>query len=307
MWKIERYSKNNTYFAVNFSLYTMNNIFKTTVTLGIVLLLSACCNSSTNTCSSLSDLPGVIPLPQTSTTTETGEYTLSHGHTIGLDLNNSQLVGIADFLNKKIALATGFTLNKKEDGNIRFVLSDKANYGKEGYQLVVNNNGVEILASQPAGIFYGVQTLLQLLPNEIKSTELATPASGWVVPFTDIKDAPQFAHRGMMLDVSRHWFNKEEVMSYIDQIAEYKMNVFHWHLTDDQGWRIEIKSLPRLTEVGAFRAPRVGQWWKREPQRTGEEATYGGYYTQEDVKDILAYAAERFVRVIPEIDVPGHS
>lgn len=110
-----------------------------------------------------------------------------------------------------------------------------------------------------------------------------------------------------MLDVSRHWFTKEEVMRYIDQLAEYKMNVFHWHLTDDQGWRIEIKSLPRLTEVGAWRAERVGDWWSRSPQQPGEPLTYGGYYTQEDIKEVLAYARQRYVRVIPEIDVPGHS
>ena len=96
-------------------------------------------------------------------------------------------------------------------------------------------------------------------------------------------------------------------MKYIDELAEYKMNVFHWHLTDDQGWRLEIKSLPKLTEVGAWRAPRVGQWWQRERQQPGEETTYGGFYTQEDVKEVLAYAAKRYVRVIPEIDVPGHS
>ena len=110
-----------------------------------------------------------------------------------------------------------------------------------------------------------------------------------------------------MLDVSRHWFTKEEVMRFIDELAEYKMNVFHWHLTDDQGWRIEIKSLPNLTAKGAWRAKRVGQWWQREPQQPDEEATYGGYYTQEDIKDVLAYAKQRYVRVIPEIDVPGHS
>lgn len=110
-----------------------------------------------------------------------------------------------------------------------------------------------------------------------------------------------------MLDVSRHWFTKEEVKRYIDQLAEYKMNVFHWHLTDDQGWRIEINSFPRLTEIAAWRVPRVGQWWHREPQQEGEETTYGGYYTKEDIKEVVAYAAERYVRVILEIDVPGHS
>ena len=100
---------------------------------------------------------------------------------------------------------------------------------------------------------------------------------------------------------------RKKFLKYIDELAEYKMNVFHWHLTDDQGWRLEIKSLPKLTEVGAWRAPRVGQWWQRERQQPGEETTYGGFYTQEDVKEVLAYAAKRYVRVIPEIDVPGHS
>ena len=110
-----------------------------------------------------------------------------------------------------------------------------------------------------------------------------------------------------MLDVSRHFFNKEEVKAYIDQLAEYKMNVFHWHLSDDQGWRIEIKSLPGLTEKGAWRAKRVGQWWQRTPRQNGEATDYGGFYTQEDIKEIVQYANERFVQVVPEIDVPGHS
>ena len=145
-----------------------------------------------------------------------------------------------------------------------------------------------------------------MLPPEIKNSQ-KQKGIDWTVPCTDITDKPQFAWRGLMLDVSRHWFTKEEVKKYIDELAEYKMNVFHWHLTDDQGWRLEIKSLPRLTEVGAWRAPRVGQWWQRAPQQPGEETTYGGFYTQEDVKEVLAYAAERYVRVIPEIDVPGHS
>lgn len=299
--------KNKHVLCSKLSLHTMNNIFKTTVSLSVCLLLSACCNSSTSTTSSATDLPGIIPLPQVLISAESGTFTLANNQTIGLDLNNPSLVGIADFLNDKLALSTGFSLNKKTTGDIRFILSDTDDYGKEGYQLVVNNDGVAIKASQPAGIFYGVQSFLQLLPNEVKSSTPIVPASGWIVPFTEITDAPQFAHRGMMLDVSRHWFTKEEVMSYIDQMAEYKMNVFHWHLTDDQGWRIEIKSLPRLTEVGAFRAPRVGQWWQREPQKPNEESTYGGYYTQEDIQEVVSYAANRFVRVIPEIDVPGHS
>ena len=129
----------------------------------------------------------------------------------------------------------------------------------------------------------------------------------WTLPCVEVKDVPRFGWRGMMLDVSRHYFNKEEVKQFIDEIAEYKMNVFHWHLTDDQGWRIEIKSLPELTRKGAMRAERVGDWWTREPQQPGEPVSYGGFYTQEDIKEVIEYARERYVTIMPEIDVPGHS
>ena len=110
-----------------------------------------------------------------------------------------------------------------------------------------------------------------------------------------------------MLDVSRHFFTKQEVKRFIDLMAEYKYNVFHWHLSDDQGWRVEIKSLPRLTDVGAWRAPRVGNWWEREPQSVTDSLTYGGFYTQDDIREVVEYARERFITVVPEIDVPGHS
>ena len=271
---------------------------------GASLILLASCNDANN--ASLSTTPSLIPLPQAVTLSDQ-YFMLTPSTTIGYDTNNKELTAIAGILNSKMKNATGFTCSEKATGDIRFVLLDTPTANAESYQLTVDNDGVEIAAAQPAGIFYGMQTLLQLLPTEINSTTVATPAAGWEIPYTDIKDAPQFKHRGMMLDVSRHWFTKEEVMAYIDQMATYKMNVFHWHLTDDQGWRIEIKSLPRLTEMGAFRAPRVGQWWQREPQQPGEATTYGGYYTQEDIKEVLAYAAARYVRVIPEIDVPGHA
>lgn len=126
-------------------------------------------------------------------------------------------------------------------------------------------------------------------------------------PVFEIEDSPRFPWRGLMLDVSRHFFTKEEVKAYIDQLAEYKMNVFHWHLSDDQGWRIEIKSLPKLTEIGAWRAERVGDWWQREPRQENEPVTYGGFYTHEDIKEVVQYAKDRFVEIVPEIDVPGHS
>ena len=234
------------------------------------------------------------------------QFQLTRRAGITIETPNPELERIAHYFNSKIAPATGFELRLKQRGNIRFKLTDDTSLGAEGYHLLVKHSGVTITAHQPAGIFYGVQTLLQMFPPEIRGKE-EQKNKVWKIACVDITDKPQFAWRGMMLDVSRHWFTKEEVKKYIDELAEYKMNVFHWHLTDDQGWRLEIKSLPRLTEVGAWRAPRVGQWWHREPQKPGEEATYGGFYTQEDVKEVLAYAAERYVRVIPEIDVPGHS
>ena len=247
----------------------------------------------------------LIPEPQ-EMTVGTDHFKLTRRAAITLDASNPQLIGIARYFNNKVAPATGFQVPVEKHGNIEFKLTDSADLGTEGYRLQVKHGDIVITANQPAGIFYGVQTLLQMLPPEIKSNREQKDID-WTIPCADITDKPQFAWRGLMLDVSRHWFTKEEVKKYIDELAEYKMNVFHWHLTDDQGWRLEIKSLPRLTEVGAWRAPRVGQWWQREPQQPGEEASYGGFYTQEDVKEVLAYAAERYVRVIPEIDVPGHS
>ena len=196
-------------------------------------------------------------------TTGTDHFKLTRRAAITPDTSNPQLTGIARYFNNKVAPATGFEVPVEKNGNIVFKLTDDAALGAEGYHLLVRHDDIIITAHQPAGIFYGVQTLLQMLPSGIKSNQ-EQKGINWTIPCADITDQPQFAWRGLMLDVSRHWFTKEEVKKYIDELAEYKMNVFHWHLTDDQGWRLEIKSLPRLTEVGAWRAPRVGQWWQRE-------------------------------------------
>lgn len=248
----------------------------------------------------------LIPVPR-EMTMHSDDFTLTAHASITLDQSNEALRGIARYLNDKISPATGFELPVEKHGNIQFQLADDPALGAEGYRLQIKHSDIVLTAQTPAGIFYGVQTLLQMLPPEIKGKKALPAGKQWRIPCADITDTPQFAWRGVMLDVSRHWFTKEEVKKLIDEIAEYKLNVFHWHLTDDQGWRIEIKSLPKLTEIGAWRAPRVGQWWQRERQQPGEKATYGGFYTQEDIREVLAYAAERYVRVIPEIDVPGHS
>lgn len=168
----------------------------------------------------------------------------------------------------------------------------------EGYKLTITPSGIRLIGKD-AGLFYGIQTLIQLIP--------VTEAVSMKIPCLSIEDHPRFAYRGMMLDVSRHFFTVEQVKSILNLMAHYKLNRFHWHLTDDQGWRIEIKSLPKLTQVGAYRVPRLGDFGAMEPPKPGEKATDGGFYTQEEIKDVVKYAAERSIQILPEIDVPGHS
>jgi hexosaminidase len=217
---------------------------------------------------------------------------------------------ITELFAAMIKTPTGYSLVHSGYGKdgIHFNINSTYNklIGEEGYVLDVKPSGVNIHANKPAGLFYGIQTLMQLLPKAIESSA-KTPGKIWTIPCVKITDYPRFGWRGLMLDVSRHFFPKELVKKYINQLAKYKMNVFHWHLTDDQGWRIEIKSLPKLTSIGAWRAPRMGLWWSRKPQAADEVTSYGGYYTQEEVREIVAYAGKRFVTILPEIDVPGHS
>jgi hexosaminidase len=212
-------------------------------------------------------------------------------------------------LSQKLNLSTGFSI-KAQQGNVGSIQLNLnkvpvALIGKEGYTLVSSPNGVVITANAPAGLFYGMQTLLQLLPKEIESkTAVNVP---WTIPSVKITDYPRFGWRGLMLDVSRNFFTKEEVKQYIDQLARYKFNTLHWHLTDDNGWRVEIKSLPKLTQIGAWRVARFGQFGERTAPKAGEAATVGGFYTQADIKEIIQYALDRNVTILPEIDVPGHS
>ncbi len=169
--------------------------------------------------------------------------------------------------------------------------------GPEGYRLDVAPEGIRIRASAPAGLFYGVQTIRQLIP-----------ADRAAVPSISIEDRPRFSWRGGLLDTSRHFFPKEFVKRWIDILAMHKMNMFHWHLTDDQGWRVEVGKYPKLTEVGAWRVDREDSPWNvREPLKPGEKASYGGFYTREDIREIVAYARSRFVTIVPEIEMPGHA
>jgi len=204
---------------------------------------------------------------------------------------------------KKVKLTTSATnadiellLNKTTDREI----------GSEGYRLHVTPEKVVIKANEPAGLLYGVQTLFQLLPPQIESDKREEHVS-WQIPVVEIVDYPRVEWRGLMLDVSRHFFTVDEVKRFIDNMVKYKYNIFHWHLTDDEGWRIEIKSLPKLTEVGAWRTEQIGWFGSLSDPDPNAPKNYGGFYTQDEIREVIAYAMERNVQVMPEIDVPGHS
>lgn len=271
-----------------------------------ILLFLLGCQSSVSAQSENS--VSIIPAPA-SIKVNSGSFSLVNGMTIGIPRKPADVANVAAYLADKIKPATGFNLRiiTSNDANIQFsILSPADNtIGKEGYRLSVSENKILAEANTSAGLFYAVQTLLQLLPPAIESSSVVT--ASWKIPAVTITDYPRFAWRGMMLDVSRHFFSKEYVKEYIDLMARYKFNRFHWHLTDDNGWRIEIKSLPELTKVGAWRVPRTGTFGSNTPPRPGEAPSDGGFYTQDDIREIVQYAKKRHIEILPEIDVPGHS
>ena len=254
----------------------------------------------------------LIPIP-VSYQQSAGTFTLSNNSAIEVASNNPDAQRVASMLSKQLSGASGFAVPVKNasasaaaEGAIRLALVKETALGNEGYQLNISNNNVTINANSAAGLFYGVQSFLQLLPKEIESKS-AVQNIAWTVPAGSITDYPRFGYRGLMLDVSRHFFTKDEVKGFIDNMVKYKFNKLHMHLTDDQGWRLEIKSLPKLTEVGAWRPKREGKWANTEKPDPSEPKDYGGFYTHEDIRELVKYAQERFVDIIPEIDVPGHS
>lgn len=233
----------------------------------------------------------VIPKP-VSAQTDGGVFLLSKESTISVDAGNAGEKSVATLLADKLKPATGFEL-KFEEGNkdaaIVLSLTNDASLGNEGYNLAVSEKQIQISANKPAGLYFGAQTLRQLFSEKIEQT---TQQQGpWEVATGTIKDQPSYVWRGSMLDVARHFFGVEDVKKYIDYISYYKMNVLHLHLSDDQGWRIEIKSWPNLAIHGGSTQVGGGK---------------GGFFTQEQYKDIVAYAAARYITVIPEIDLPGH-
>jgi len=253
-------------------------------------------------------------IPQTvSLTTGTGNFALTNASQIEISTTNADAKRVADSLSKKLSFATGYDIPVKNvqafsntAGAIQLSLSTDATIGKEGYKLNVAPELVSITANTPAGLFYGVQTFYQLLPKEIESKEAVKNIS-WIAPACSITDYPRFEWRGLMFDVSRHFFTKNEVKQFIDDMVRYKYNLLHLHLTDDEGWRIEIKGLPKLTEVGAWNVKKVGYFGTFPVPSPNEPRTYGGFYTHDDIKELVQYAKDKFVNILPEIDVPGHS
>jgi hexosaminidase len=271
----------------------------------ITLSLIACCAvgqeivGATTTSSSL--VPearlSIVPKPVAMTVTS-GEFEFNNNTTIRAeDGTRSEAMYLAGALSPAMGFALAVQEGKTSAANENAVilkLDDTATtLGEEGYRVSVKPEGILIAALRPAGIFYGCQTLRQMLPPEILG---ATKADGvaWKIPGAEIEDYPRFPWRGHLFDVCRHFFTVKEVKRSIDLMALHKLNRFHWHLTDDQGWRLEIKRYPKLTDVGAWRTEKDGK-------------RYGGFYTQDEVSDIVAYAAERHVTVVPEIEMPGHA
>ncbi len=266
------------------------------------------------------DRPAIIPEPQTMEV-HAGVFRL-HPARSGFDLfapRGTKIIAdaatdeTAGFLAKQLDVATGYRIpicapgSISAQGNIVLAIgATNAQLGDEGYVLDVMPDSVAIHAPTQAGLFYGVQTLLQLLPPAVYSTNVAAGVT-WQMPCVHIEDWPRFKWRGFMLDVSRHFFNKSEVETVLDAMAVHKLNTFHWHLTDDQGWRIEIKRYPKLTEESAWRQ---GVGFGFPADRTtayGPDGRYGGYYTQDDIREVVAYASARHIMIVPEIEMPGHS
>lgn len=236
----------------------------------------------------------IIPMPQV-LTERTGSFVLSDATPIVCD---EAFVPSATYFAERVNAATGFTLapTTRPTSTPKAIcisrVSDLSG-GDEAYTLQVREDGILITARTDAGAFYAIQSLLQLLPPEVERKGGARQTAAWHIPAVDIEDAPRFAYRGIMLDPCRHFLPVEAIKKQLDVMAMYKLNRMHWHLTDDQGWRIEIKKYPRLTEVGA---------WRTE----GDGSRYGGFYTQDEIRDVVAYAQRLHIDIVPELELPGH-
>jgi hexosaminidase len=273
--------------------------------LGIMLLVSGC-KSEVRTDSGKP--LAIIPAP-VSFTELSGNFAFTEKSRIILSPFNNETKLAADFLCQLVKNPTGWnpvvTEGKKPVKGSVFMTLDTAVRNNEGYIFTVTPEKIIIQAKSAVGLFYAVQTLRQMMPVEVENQKVIEGIN-LTVPACYIKDEPRFVYRGMHLDVGRHMFPVEYIKRYIDMIAMHKMNTFHWHLTEDQGWRIEIKKYPKLTEIGAFRNETIVGHPRKKPY-IFDGKRYGGFYTQDEVKEIVAYAASKFVTIIPEIEMPGHA
>ena len=276
------------------------------VLLGVMLSYSCSVKNQDDSKKETAAYP-VIPKPEKLKALE-GKFVLNSATKI---VGDTALEQEGNYLAQILNTPTGYELKytpgeKNEKNSISLIIDEKID-NDEGYTLSVNPEKVIITGKTAAGVFYGIQSLRQLLPPELESKNTVTDIE-WKIPSVEIVDSPRYVYRGMHLDVGRHMFPVETIKEFIDLIAMHKMNTFHWHLTEDQGWRIEIKKYPRLTEIGAYRKETlVGHGATAEKDRKFDGKPYGGFYTQEEVKDIVAYAAKRHITIIPEIEMPGHS
>ena len=266
----------------------------------VVLLITRCNQGSVPEVTP----PAIIPAP-VSMQIHNGQFKITPQTQIACSGENSEINKIGKYLNQLIHQHTGFKLDLVDletagRNCISLQTGDFPDLGQEGYLLTVSKKGIQISAAQPNGLFYGIITLWQLFPPDTTENML-------VIPALEIRDKPRYQWRGVHLDVCRHFFPVEFIKKYLDIIALHKMNVFHWHLTEDQGWRIEIKKYPLLTEVGAWRDETVIGRPRRQRPVEYDGIRHGGYYTQDEIRDIIQYAADRYITIIPEIEMPGHA
>lgn len=255
---------------------------------GLALTFVASCNPKGEV-KSYNEGINIIPMPQ-SITQGQGKFFLSGKTVIGAQ--TPELKTVAEYFASKMSHSTGYGIKVSDKGSVSLVLDSSLDLNDEGYVLDVTPESVTVRAKTPQGVFYGMQSFMQLLPAEIESKEKVKGIE-WSAQSVSIKDEPRFGYRGLMIDVCRHFMEVDDIKKQLDVMALFKINRLHWHLTDDQGWRIEIKSHPELTEIGSVRMEAEGFEHK-------------GYYTQEQVKDIVKYAADRFITIVPEIELPGH-
>ena len=266
----------------------MKNYFST-LCAGVALTFLASCGGQQGEVKSYNEGINIIPMPQNLVQNQ-GVFKLSSGTSFGATTDEAKTV--AEFFAAKMRNATGYNISVSDKGDITLTLDAALDVNDEGYTLDVTSEGVTVKAKTPQGLFYGMQSFMQLLPAEIESAEKASGIA-WQAPAVSIKDEPRFGYRGVMLDVCRHFIPVEDIKKQIDVLSLFKINRLHWHLTEDQGWRIEIKKYPKLTEVGSKRID-------------GEGTEYKGYYTQEEIKEVVKYAQDRFITIVPELEMPGH-